>query len=56
MWPIALGIGIALLLGLFGTLIVCSGMNDPAPLGEGDAAPVRGDPSPHESALAEGPP
>jgi hypothetical protein len=29
MWPIALGIGL-LLLGLFGAVIVCSRMNDPA--------------------------
>jgi hypothetical protein len=30
MWPIAFGIGL-LLLGLFGAMIVCSRMNDPAP-------------------------
>ena len=30
MWLIALGIGL-LLLGLFVTVIVCSGMNDPRP-------------------------
>jgi hypothetical protein len=30
MWPIALGIS-SLLLGLFGAVIVCSRMNDPAP-------------------------
>ncbi len=40
MWQIALGIGL-LLFGLFVTVIVCSGMNDPVP-------PLRAlDPQPH---------
>jgi hypothetical protein len=31
MWPIALGIGGCLLVGLLGAVIVCSRMNDPVP-------------------------
>lgn len=48
MWPTELGIGIAFLLSLFGTVIVCARMNDPAPLDEEEAAPVLGDQSPAE--------
>jgi hypothetical protein len=44
MWPIALGFGL-LLFGLFGTVIVCSRMNDPLPLPDPLGAPAhRADP------------
>lgn len=45
MWLIALGIGL-LLLGLFGTVVVCSRMNDPVPRGgtlDTSRHPRRGD-------------
>jgi hypothetical protein len=44
MGSMALAIGIVLLLGLLGTLIVCSGMNDPVPR-RTDAPPVPVEPS-----------
>lgn len=46
MWSMALGIGVIFLPGLFGILIVCSRMNDPASHGEEDVVPVPGDVSP----------
>jgi hypothetical protein len=41
----ALAIGVALLLGLLGVLIVCSGMNDAVPRSLADAPPVPVEPS-----------